>query len=186
MNTINKILIVITISLSLFFGISYASQNSSTLQKKSLQPTQANKNAKLLFVLSAKHAHITKSTNGIGQYKLTLTGVNHRVISFTDRPMRVTSKVKTKRFIQAWTNGDFKTNPPNAVMQAIQVKNMHKVKSTNFAVELQNPKYDVSTNTLTFDVTSLKGEKSLLPRVAKSDYVALFVDAYGCTGLSCW
>ena len=177
MKTLNKTLLVL-FSLTLFFV-------NPSFAENTVQPS--NVKAKLLFVLVSKQGEITQ--NSKNHYLLKLKGVNPKVISFTDRPMRVTSKLNIKEFVNKWTNGSFKTNPPNAVMQAVLLHDGFKkgdAKSISYAIELQNPNYQAHKNTLTFEITALKGDKTQLPKLLKSDYVTLFIDAYGCSGSSCW
>lgn len=180
MKALNKIFIIF-FSCSIFFvGLSFAASSSAASATPEVK-------AKLLFVLLSQKGEI--SQNEKNKYKLTLEGVNPKVTSFTDRPMRVTSKLSLQDFVNKWVHGSFKTNPPNAVMQAIKLHTgaaKDKAKTISFAIELQSPHYHPKNNTLTFDITELKGDVSQLPKMQTSDYVALFIDAYKCSGSSCW
>lgn len=136
-----------------------------------------------LFVVLAKHGHIQKKTNGGKYFLLTLSEVNPNALYFLDRPARKTGQVDLTMFLNQWEAGSFKTDPPNAVIEVVRLyandKREHK-HSVSYVVVLTNPIYKKSTNSLTFTIKALPGNKTPLPKVADSDYVAVFIDSGGC------
>ena len=100
--------------------------------------------------------------------KLTLKGVSHNVIVFSDRPVRAAGHEDLDMFIARWGDGkdSFKKDPPNAT---ISVLGGEKDGVTDAVVELSNPK--LAGNDLTFDVKVLEGDLKGLDGPA-----ALFID----------
>jgi hypothetical protein len=133
----------------------------------------------VLFVLLSKEAAIHADPNKKNNYQLTLKGVNTSVMYFAERPARFSSEVVLNKFVQQWSTGSFKSDPPNAIMQSVYISNSHEKGSSHsvsYAVVLTNPHYDNANNQLTFDIQPLKGNSTAIPQNAHSDYVALFID----------
>ena len=140
----------------------------------------------VLFVLLAKQGTIQEAPNKPGQYQLTLKNINPDIIYFADRPARFANHMAVKRFINEWTLGSFKSDPPNAVMESIRLDPRSKLtsrRSESYAIVLTNPTYDFAKRQLVFDIKPLSGNPVPLPVLANSDYLALFIDS-AC--LSCW
>lgn len=137
------------------------------------------KKADILFVLLSQQGHLKKHNGKPNTYVLTLKNVNPDVVYFTDRPARYTSHIKLSKFLQEWKTGAFKTDPPNAVMEAIRLQvggKKESKKSVSYEIMLTNPNYNSKSNLLTFEVKPLKGNSTKITKTADSDYVALFID----------
>jgi hypothetical protein len=147
------------------------------LANTSNSTSQKNGQQQVLFVVLSKQGSIHQIADKSGQYQLVLKGVNPEVIYFTDRPARIANHIALVQFLKRWSEGSFKTDPPNAVMEAVRfaVNKVPDKKAVNYAVVLTNPVYDAKKSELTFDIKPLSGSAPL-PVVAKSDYLALFVD----------
>ncbi|MHC4939092.1 MAG: hypothetical protein ACYTHK_09005 [Planctomycetota bacterium] len=120
----------------------------------------SSQQASWLFVQNAERAELAGN-------KLTLTGVDHSVICFTDRPERKTGTIPTGRFIHAWEKeGVFKEVPPNATLAVF-----HENGIKDAVVVLRNPRQN--GRIVTYDVEVLAGDPG------KPGPAALFIDSVG-------
>lgn len=115
----------------------------------------------LLYVLNAGGGSQTGDV-------LRLTEVSGRVVFFSDRPARNSGQQSVQEFVAGWTSNGFSTDPPNADLQ-VGVGSQ----ATGYLLELRDPVYDATTDTLTFRVTSLDGR----PAPAQFGAAVLFVDS---------
>lgn len=99
---------------------------------------------------------------------LRLTQVSGRVVFFTDRPARNAGQLSIQEFVAGWTTNGFAADPPNADLQ-VGVG----TQATGYPVELHDPVYDASDDTLTFRITSLDGRQA----PAEFGAAVLFIDA---------
>jgi len=153
-------------------------------QSKTSTDTSAETTAEklnLLFVQTAEKGKIEK-TDG-GKYILTLYNVNEKTIYFSDRPNRVTGQWDTSLYVSLWDKGEnsFKDNPPNA---AIQVE-FGDGQSDVTIIELLNPQYDETTDTLTYEIKYLvddNGDLNYFNKYTDDEFptnfkhVVLFID----------
>lgn len=150
---------------------------TSVFANVSVPTAQAN-NAKVLVVLLSKQASI-QATKKPGVFELNLKGVNPQAIYFSNRPARLSGQIATDKFINQWKSGEFKHSAPNAVMEAVrlnlQTNQLSNVQSS-YAIVLKNPVYAMQKDELNFQIRALPGNKLPLPVLAKSDYVAIFID----------
>lgn len=165
----------ILLSLGCLFLLTFS---TLTLANTNKTTSMLNKQ-QVLFVLLAKQGTIHEEMNKPGQYQLTLKTVNPEIIYFADRPARFANHINIAEFIKRWQTGTFKMDPPNAVVEAMHLngdktKDKHAV---SYAIVLQNPLYDKTTDQLRFDIKRLSGDTTPLPIIASSNYLALFVDS---------
>lgn len=100
---------------------------------------------------------------------VTLTGLAPTTLMFSDRPDRVTAHVRSREFVDSWTEGpdSFQSNPPNAVLSIF-----HPGSVSDVVVVLMNPK--LKDHELTYEVEILDGE---MPETGGE--CALFIDVIG-------
>ena len=171
------------ISMLVFFSALGFARADSTMH--TLVP--AKKNVEVLFVMLSQKANIHAVADKPGIFELTLTGVNPKVIYFSDRPVRMSSHLSVRKFVQEWETGSFKHSAPNAVMEAVKLnahtKQPQKTESS-YPIVLKHPVYHAKTNQLSFEIKALPGSNIALPASASSDYVAIFVDGvcFTCIG----
>lgn len=82
---------------------------------------------------------------------------------FSDRPERIVETVSTSDFVRNWTAGpnSFSADAPNA---ALVIKDKQANQLDTAIIELFDPKYDMTTNTLTYTVMTENGTTIHLPR----------------------
>jgi len=101
--------------------------------------------------------------------KLTMTGVSHSTLYFSDRPERITGHVTTSVFVDTWDEGDdsFASNNPNAALSII-----HDEFPEEIVVVLKNP--ILAEGNLVYDVEVLEGSET-----ASGETASLFIDVIG-------
>lgn len=128
--------------------LSTAAAQDATPVSGAVSPTEG---PSLLFVQAASSGTVTPKAGEDGVYTLTLNHVMGQTIYFADRPDRDVGSFPTAAFIATSSlfAGD---NPPNAALVVDQEPGV-----TDIAViELFNPAYDETTQTLTYDVIDLE------------------------------
>jgi hypothetical protein len=158
--------VIVTLYISIIWQVAFAST----------PPEKNNRSAQVLTILLAKEANI-QPLDKKSQYKLTLKGVNPKIIYFSDRPQRLSGHIATQQYINKWEHGIFLKNSPNAMIEIIDLsKNPESLGVKNFTIELRHPIYSANDHgTLTFTILPIGNNKSL-PLIKQSDYVALFID----------
>jgi hypothetical protein len=121
--------------------------------------------AEEIEALFVQTAHGMAYDDGI----VTLTGLAPTTLMFSDRPDRVTAHVRSKEFVESWTEGNdsFESNPPNAVLSIFQPNGVQDV-----VVVLMDPK--LKDHELAYQVEILDGE---MPDTGGE--CALFIDVIG-------
>src|SRR5688572_15011105 len=121
--------------------------------------------AEEIEALFVQTAHSMAYDDGV----VTLTGLAPTTLMFSDRPDRVTAHVRSKEFVESWTEGDdsFESNPPNAVLSIFQPNEVRDV-----VVVLMDPK--LKDHELSYQVEILDGE---MPDTGGE--CALFIDVIG-------
>jgi hypothetical protein len=116
-----------------------------------------------LFVLNSRGASLQGDT-------LTLTGVMHNSIIFSDRPVRAAGHQLTADIIEEWGSGadSFTKNPPNATVSVFGKDGSVK----DAVVVLKNPKLE--GDKLTFNVQTLEGDLN-----GGDGSAAIFIDIIG-------
>lgn len=107
---------------------------------------------------SGSISHVNATT-----YTLELSNVSNGTIMFSDRPERIVETVSTSDFVRNWTAGpnSFSADAPNA---ALVIKDKQANQLDTAIIELFDPKYDMTTNTLTYTVMTENGTTIHLPR----------------------
>jgi hypothetical protein len=124
-------------------------------------PTEVAANDATLFVQTASGGTLVANptaasgatpaaASGHGAYRLTLKGHTGETIAFSDRPARQFGQVPTSRFFKSM--GFTPANPPNAALVADTAQQQGAV----VLVELLNPTYDGSSQTLTYEANLLQ------------------------------
>lgn len=106
-------------------------------------------------------------------YMLELNDVSDKTTLFSERPNRIFTSINTSDFVNKWSAGpdSFIEDPPNAALLLID-----DVEGDMVIVELLNPEYDTSTNTLRFEATSLDGTS--IDMASEFGQAALVIDAF--------
>ena len=104
----------------------------------SLGEAHVEEKASYMFVLRADTGVITKTNGG---YKLTLKGMDDKVLYFSDRPVRKAGYITITQFMGSWAKGNdsFKANPPNAAIVHAALKTNANGITQAIPVELTNP-----------------------------------------------
>jgi hypothetical protein len=112
-----------------------------------------------------------QTANGvsIGDGRITLSGVSHSTLFFSDRPYRLTGHVPTDDFISQWGVGDdsFAKEPSNALLSLFEDDQVNDV-----VVVLTNPEF--TDGNLSYAVEVTDGE--LTPSTGPA---SLFIDMIG-------
>ncbi len=106
-----------------------------------------------LFALTADTGSLADS--GGGMYKLSLQGVDDRMIAFADRPQREVQILPTAKFHASWTR-IFEDDPPNAVL--VQHAPGAPQRQTSLVLELDNPVHSTAKGTITYRARILAEE----------------------------
>lgn len=182
--TLCSFLVTFSLSQSLF-----ATPNKEPSQKTKSSAEQTESQDLYLFVQGAHEATLSKNpAANQNDYLLALKNVNPYVTVFTERPARKTSLVPLKKYLTMWSTkspNNFRQNPPNAAFHAIKKNAAPDAEALNYILELNTPKYNAATKTLTYNVKPLKGNTEPLPEDTYSlHHAILFIDDDVC--LSCW
>lgn len=147
---------------------------------------QNHKNVDVMFIQMADSGSVTPIANKPNYYVLTLNGVKPYVGYFSDRPVRISGLFPTTQFADKWQDSkgkdSFNQMPPNAALSAIRDDWFSK-KMVGLPLQLTEPHYDASKQTMTYTVQVLPGVKTKLP-INNMQQVALFIDEYcaSCAG----
>jgi hypothetical protein len=111
---------------------------------------------KFLFIQNAQSGSISELNATTST--LELNDVSDKTIMFSDRPDRIVAATNTTDFIGNWSTGpdSFAIDPPNAVIILDDEVQRHIA-----VIELFNPAYDPSTDTLKFDITAVNATAPL-------------------------
>ncbi|MCX6994273.1 MAG: hypothetical protein NTY13_00300, partial [Chlamydiae bacterium] len=136
----------------------------------SLGEAHVEEKASYMFVLRADTGVITKTNGG---YKLTLKGVDDKVLYFSDRPVRKAGYITITQFMGNWAKGNdsFKANPPNAAIVHAALKTNEKGIAQVIPVEMTNPV--ITAQGWTFDLNGLGGEGL---SVGSYKVISVFID----------
>lgn len=128
--------------------------------------TAVGDEAHLVEYLFVQHSQKVSLENGV----LTLEGVGHDVLYFSDRPDRIIGRESLEAFIDDWDEGEhsFATIPPNAIVTIVRGG-----ESLDLAVVLEDPTM-VGDNSMTYRVEVLDG-----PDTGVGENAAVFIDAFG-------
>jgi len=105
-----------------------------------------DKEVGLLFVQSAPHGAFVSATGTKDDFTLTLRNSAQQVIWFSDRPERHYGHLAVDRFVSAWKQFGFGSDPPNAALTLLRGDDQEDT----VIVKLGTPSYDASLKTLTF------------------------------------
>jgi hypothetical protein len=104
--------------------------------------------------------------------KITLHGLAHSTLYFSDRPKREFGHVSTQRFVDLWSEGEnsFAIDPPNAVLSFLDVDD--DAPPDDALVVLVDP--TLAGDAITYTVDVLEGE---IP--SEAGHCSLFIDTFG-------
>ena len=121
-------------------------------------------NIEALFVQSAHGLTTSKGS-------VTLHGLAHATIFFSDRPQRVVGHLSSRKFVDQWGEGEdsFADDPPNAVLSFLEDGDTVPEEVT---MTISDPHLDGDTLTYTVDILD-----GMLP--ASSGPCSLFIDPVG-------
>ena len=109
----------------------------------------------LLFVTSATSGTLEPQPGSTTTYSLTLQGLDHKVVWFTDHPARRAGAVPATGFVQDWAAYGFATDPPNV---ALVLDAAHPGHDTVVGT-LSSPTVDPGTGTLRASFTVFTGQR---------------------------
>ena len=108
-----------------------------------------SRNAKIMFVQNAQQARFEPMQPG--HYKVILSGVDKKVIWFTDRPVRNAGMVTMEHYIKNWSKGQnsFKLDHPNATLVGDTDLTGYG-KHVSVVLTLAKPHYNPNNHTLSY------------------------------------
>ena len=124
-----------------------------------------------LFVQTASSGSLEPIKGEKDAYQLTLKGVSEQVIAFTDRPARDARTVSINDYVKNWSTGpnSFQKSPPNAALEIETQKGL----VTIFTID--NPKYDMAANTLTYKAKRIESNPTLPSQTAGQELPKTFL-----------
>ena len=174
MNTLTRLAVSLSL-VGLTCGLPLTLMAATDAHTPNTVSKQAKQKASFLFVLRADTGVIAKAAEG---YTLTLTGMDDKVLYFSDRPVRKAGFITMTQFMGDWAKGNnsFKANPPNAAIVHPALKTNEKGIAQAIPVELTHP--ELTTNGWTFHMTDLHG------KISRGTYngITLFVDSTSTQG----
>ncbi len=126
-----------------------------------------------LFVMKAGTG--TFSDNGSGDLTLTFEDVKERVVTFSDRPVRVTGDMPLEAFATLWNEGGtFAEDPPNADLEFLTSAGRQQGRTLELTDVILN-------GGVTFSARALKGAGWVEEASATTSFsdAMLFIDGWG-------
>jgi hypothetical protein len=114
--------------------------------KPASSTTTEAKNVGLLFVQAAPHGTLVSVAGTKDDFTLTLRDSAKQVVWFSDRPERHYGHLAVGRFVAAWKQFGFGSDPPNAALTLLQADD----KEDTVIVKLGAPRYDAATRSVSF------------------------------------
>ena len=169
MNTLTRLAISLSL-VGLSCSLPITAMATTGAGTHTLVTRDAKQKASFLFVLRADTGVITKTDGG---YKLTLKGMDDKVLYFSDRPVRKAGFITMTQFMGDWAKGknSFQANPPNAAIVHAALESNEKGIAQALPVEMTNPV--ITANVWTFDLKDLQGKIS----IGSYNGVSVFVDS---------
>lgn len=134
------------------------------------------KNSRFLFVVLAKEGTIEIANREKQEFTLSLNKVNPQVVYFADRPAGFSGQLELKNFLNQWSHGSYKKEPPKALLEVVRLNSINQSgQSASYSIVLSEPIYKSEVNQLSMKISLLPGNAMELPDLGHSDYVALFV-----------
>lgn len=139
------------------------------------QLRQHNKNQEnLLFVVRAQRAVFAPAAQQKDCYQLTLTGLDKRVVYFSDEPKRITGKLSAQEFLTTWRHDSKSNAAPNVAIEALHV-NANHINEIDEVATLTSPQYDPQQQQLRFTACPL-GQRPLKAYPHLQDVTVFFDD----------
>ncbi len=133
--------IVILLSISTFI----TAQNDSVKNKNRISSPE------FIYIQQAKGAELTVCPNKIGYYLLKITGNDKTLVYFSDKPDRSAGTLALNQFVKKWqASAEMQENSPNAVISYVDFKAENEEGVGADILQLSEPHYDASTDTITF------------------------------------
>lgn len=121
-----------------------------------LTDTLSKRENELIYIQQAKVAELTNNPEKIGAYLLKIGGSDKTLVYFSDKPERDAGTLSLSQFVKTWQNTpQLKENPPNAVISFVKFKATSDKGVGADILQLSNPVYDFSTDTVTFEASPL-------------------------------
>lgn len=108
--------------------------------------------SEFVYIQQAKTGKLTQNNEGC--YDLSLQSNYIELIYFADQPERITGKENLSNFFSAWDQKKAK-RPSTAFLNYTDYKALKEGGVTPDILELEDPKYDAETDTVTFKVMPL-------------------------------
>ncbi|MSP53202.1 MAG: hypothetical protein EXR81_02995 [Gammaproteobacteria bacterium] len=126
----------------------------------------------LLFLQQAKDAILVPQQKNC--YHVTLIGIDHKSLYFSDQPGRVVGQVTATEFLDLWKKDGIK---PNAALHGDYIVN-NRIVTFNLVATLTKPNFDTKTDTWQYHacVTDVHTEAQKVPKHLNN--VTLFIDNF--------
>jgi len=137
------------------------------------QTSDGNTGVEFLSIQTAQSGSISQIN--ATAYALELNNVSDSTIMFSDRPERIVEAVSTSDFVGNWTTGpnSFAADAPN---DALIVEDTRTGQLDTAVIELFDPVYDTTSNTLTYTIMAENGTSINLPN--EFGQVTLLIDMH--------
>lgn len=135
---------------------SYCFTNEIQVVESCCSDLEKSNTNELIYIQQAKVAELTTNPNKIGAYLLKVGGSDKTLVYFSDKPERDAGTLSLSQFVKSWQNmPQLKENPPNAVISFVKFKASSESGVGADILQLSNPVYDFSTDTVTFEAAPL-------------------------------
>lgn len=121
--------------------------------------------SEMIYIQQAKVAELTCNPNKLGKYLLKVSGSDKTLVYFSDKPNREAGTVTLSQFVKSWeNNGELQTSPPNVVISYVNFKSTSEDGVGADVLQLTNPKYNYSEDSVTFEAEPLHEFKIMTGR----------------------
>ena len=144
---------ILTCLILVYFSNLQAVDNPLVLQSKFQTDT--------LFIQQASTANLKQDPNAPGQYLLTLRGLYPRIVYVSNESKHIAGVIQLNDFLENWKQNQvlFGEDGPSAIMSYLSFKPNIKSGVTTDVLQLTQPIYERSTNSITFTAKPLHKNK---------------------------
>lgn len=138
------------------------------------QRAQAAHPTELMFFQHAAMGTIRTLPHQSKCYQMTLIGLDHHVIYFSEAPNRVSGDLAIDHFLETWAHDSKKGSlQPNAILHAHNAKNQQEV---NDIAILTHPVFNAKDNSIQYTACPMK-PNTMVKQMALQD-LSLFIDPF--------
>jgi hypothetical protein len=146
----NKVFAVVAFLVMALLTSSYGVLAEETEELQTDEVLADEKPVTFMFVQNSQSGTLVPVEGENNLYTLTLMGVSPQTIAFSDRPERIVVQVPMQQFLYGMCFDP--ENPPNAALEILDAEDEVDVA----VMELNDPVYDNSSQTLRYTVSILK------------------------------